>query len=143
MTLINPNQQPDFLSVVEKQMQLTEAQGMAIRGLVDGIKQMHLDVTEKVEEVQMMVQEVRDSVTLTDAECYQLQDAVRIRSITLTKDRYKETDGKFNETVGEYRRMIWSKLKVLFSVAKYSHIRRIDFDDSIYFVKDFRPEDYI
>ncbi|AOK88561.1 ORF6C domain-containing protein [Paenibacillus polymyxa] len=143
MTLINPNQQPDFLSVVEKQMQLTEAQGMAIRGLVDGIKQMHLDVTEKVEEVQMMVQEVRDSVTLTDAECYQLQDAVRIRSITLTKDRYKETDEKFNETVGKYRRMIWSKLKVLFSVAKYSHIRRIDFDDSIYFVKDFRPEDYI
>ncbi|PNQ80590.1 ORF6C domain-containing protein [Paenibacillus sp. F4] len=143
MTLINPNQQPDFLSVVEKQMQLTEAQGMAIRGLVDGIKQMHLDVTEKVEEVKMMVQEVRDSVTLTDAECYQLQDAVRIRSITLTKDRYKETDGKFNETVGKYRRMIWSKLKVLFSVAKYSHIRRIDFDDSIYFVKEFRPEDYI
>ncbi|MCF2719249.1 ORF6C domain-containing protein [Paenibacillus sp. UKAQ_18] len=143
MTLINPNQQPDFLSVVEKQMQLTEAQGMAIRGLVDGIKQMHLDVTEKVEEVQMMVQEVRDSVTLTDAECYQLQDAVRIRSNALTKDRYKETDGKFNETVGKYRRMIWSKLKIMFSVAKYSHIRRIDYADAIYFVQDFRPEDYI
>lgn len=143
MTLINPNQQPDFLSVVEKQMQLTEAQGMAIRGLVDGIKQMQLDVTEKVEEVQMMVQEVRDSVTLTDAECYQLQDAVRIRSNLLTKDRYKETDGKFNETVGKYRRMIWSKLKIMFSVAKYSHIRRIDYADAIYFVQDFRPEDYI
>ncbi|WKL02449.1 hypothetical protein Q0F98_40910 [Paenibacillus amylolyticus] len=68
MTLINPNQ-TDFLSVVERQMQLTEAQGMAIRGLVDGIRQMQEDVAEKVGEVQMMVQEVRDSVTLTDAEC--------------------------------------------------------------------------
>jgi len=68
MTLMNPNQ-PDFLSVVERQMQLTEAQGMAIRGLVDGIRQMQEDVAEKVGEVQMMVQEVRDSVTLTDAEC--------------------------------------------------------------------------
>jgi uncharacterized protein YoxC len=143
MTLINPNQQPDFLSVVEKQMQLTEAQGMAIRGLVDGIRQMQLDVSEKVEEVQMMVQEVRDSVTLTDAECYQLQAIVRKKSNALTKDRFKETDEKFKDMVGRYRRMIWSKLKDRFSVAKYSHIRRIDFDDAFEFVQEFHPEDYI
>lgn len=142
MTLINPSQ-PDFLSVVERQMQLTEAQGQAIRGLVDGIRQMQMDVTEKVEEVQMMVQEVRDSVTLIDAECYQLQSLVRIKSNALTKDRYKESDEKFNVMVGKYRRMIWSKLKERFEVAKYSHVRRIDFEDSVEFIKEFRPEDYI
>ncbi|PZT51986.1 ORF6C domain-containing protein [Paenibacillus silvae] len=142
MTLINPSQ-PDFLSVVERQMQLTEAQGQAIRGLVDGIRQMQMDVTEKVEEVQMMVQEVRDSVTLTDAECYQLQASVRIKSNALAKDRYKETDEKFKVVVGRYRRMIWSKLKERFEVAKYSHVRRIDFEDAVEFIKEFRPEDYI
>ncbi|MGC5773656.1 ORF6C domain-containing protein [Paenibacillus pabuli] len=142
MTLINPNS-PDFLSVVERQMQLTEAQGMAIRGLVDGIRQMQEDVAEKVGEVQMMVQEVRDSVTLTDAECYQLQSLVRKKSNTLTKDRYKESDEKFKDMVGRYRRMIWSKLKERFEVAKYSHVRRIDFDDAVDFIKEFRPEDYI
>lgn len=142
MTLMNPNQ-PDFLSVVERQMQLTEAQGMAIRDLVDGIRQMQEDVAEKVGEVQMMVQEVRDSVTLTDAECYQLQSLVRIKSNALTKDRYKESDEKFKDMVGRYRRMIWSKLKDQFEVAKYSHVRRIDFDDSVEFIKEFRPEDYI
>ncbi|MDK8188826.1 ORF6C domain-containing protein [Paenibacillus sp. UMB7766-LJ446] len=142
MTLMNPNQ-PDFLSVVERQMQLTEAQGMAIRGLVDGIRQMQEDVAEKVGEVQMLVQEVRDSVTLTDAECYQLQSLVRIKSNALTKDRYKESDEKFKDMVGRYRRMIWSKLKDRFEVAKYSHVRRIDFDDAVDFIKEFRPEDYI
>lgn len=142
MTLMNPNQ-PDFLSVVERQMQLTEAQGMAIRGLVDGIRQMQEDVAEKVGEVQMLVQEVRDSVTLTDAECYQLQSLVRIKSNALTKDRYKESDEKFKDMVGRYRRMIWSKLKDRFEVAKYSHVRRIDFDDAVEFIKEFRPEDYI
>lgn len=142
MTLMNPNQ-PDFLSVVERQMQLTEAQGMAIRGLVDGIRQMQEDVAEKVGEVQMMVQEVRDSVTLTDAECYQLQSLVRKKSNALTKDRYKESDEKFKDMVGRYRRMIWSKLKERFEVAKYSHVRRIDFDDAVDFIKEFRPEDYI
>ncbi|ETT30689.1 hypothetical protein C161_27333 [Paenibacillus sp. FSL R5-192] len=141
-TLMNSNQ-PDFLSVVERQMQLTEAQGMAIRGLVDGIRQMQEDVAEKVGEVQMMVQEVRDSVTLTDAECYQLQSLVRKKSNALTKDRYKESDEKFKDLVGRYRRMVWSKLKDRFEVAKYSHVRRIDFDDAVEFIKEFRPEDYI
>lgn len=142
MTLMNPNQ-PDYLTIVERQLQLTEAQGVAIRGLWDGMKQMQEDVAEKVGEVQMMVQEVRDSVTLTDAECYQLQSLVRKKSNGLTKDRYKESDEKFKDMVGRYRRMIWSKLKERFEVAKYSHVRRIDFDDAVDFIKEFRPEDYI
>ncbi|WP_127549769.1 ORF6C domain-containing protein [Paenibacillus amylolyticus] len=142
MTLMNPNQ-PDYLTIVERQLQLTEAQGVAIRGLWDGMKQMQDDVAEKVGEVQMMVQEVRDSVTLTDAECYQLQSLVRKKSNGLTKDRYKESDEKFKDMVGRYRRMIWSKLKERFEVAKYSHVRRIDFDDAVEFIKEFRPEDYI
>lgn len=141
MTLI-PNQ-PDYLTIVERQLQLTEAQRVAIRGLWDGMKQMQDDVAEKVGEVQMMVQEVRDSVTLTDAECYQLQSLVRKKSNGLTKDRYKESDEKFKDMVGRYRRMIWSKLKERFEVAKYSHVRRIDFDDAVDFIKEFRPEDYI
>lgn len=136
-------EQADYLPVIEKQLQLTEQQGAAIRMLFDGLKQMHTDMTEKVEEVQIMVQEVRDSVTLNDTECYQLQNAVRLKSNELTKHRYKESDENFKDMVGRYRRMIWSKMKERFEVAKYSHIRRIDFDDSIDFVRNFRPEDYI
>lgn len=136
-------EQADYFPVIERQLQLTEQQGAAIRMLFDGMKQMHLDMTEKVEEVQFMVQEVRDSVTLTDTECFQLQQAVRIKSNELTKHRYKDSDENYKDMVGRYRRMIWSKLKERFEVAKYSHIRRIDFDDSVDFVRNFRPEDYI
>lgn len=133
----------DLMAVVEKQLQLTESQGAAVRTLFEGMKQMQEDVTEKFEEVQIMVQEVRDSVTLTDTECYHLQHAVRITSSKLTKDRYKESDENFKTLVGKYRRMIWSRLKDHFQVAKYSHIRRIEYDDAISFVEDFKPEDYI
>ncbi|MNW38770.1 ORF6C domain protein [compost metagenome] len=136
-------EQTDYFPVIERQLQLTEQQGAAIRMLFDGMKQIHSDMTEKVEEVQIMVQEVRDSVTLTDAECYQLQHAVRLKSNELTKHRYKESDEDYKAMVGRYRRMIWSKMKERFEVAKYSHIRRIDFNDSVDFVRDFRPEDYI
>ncbi|MCL6605521.1 MAG: ORF6C domain-containing protein [Paenibacillus sp.] len=139
-----------ILGFVEKQLNLTEQQGAAIRMLFEGMKRMNDDMTEKqvvmdekVEEVQMMVQEVRDSITLTDEECYRMQQAVISRTNELTKHRFKSADVKFKDMVGRYRRLIWSKLKERFSVAKYSHIRRIDFEDAIEFVQFFQPEDYI
>jgi len=133
----------ELLSLAEEQLKLGEQQGAALRMLFNGMKQMQEDVSEKFEEVQVMVQEVRDSVTLTDRECYDLQHVVQIRSGKLTKDRFKETDGDFKAMVGKYRRLMWSKLKEHFEVARYSHIRRVDFEDAIHFVQSFRPEDYI
>lgn len=147
MSLMN---QGNMLAMLETQLKQSEAQGTAVRMMFEEMKSMHenmqemkLDVNEKFEECQIMVQEVRDSVTLIDAECDQMQDAVRLKSNELTKHRYKDSDLKFKEMVGRYRRMIWSKLKEQFSVAKYSHLRRIDFDDAIEFVQKFQPEDYM
>lgn len=147
MTLVSTQ---DLFGMLEHQLNLTEKQGTAIRFLFEGMKKMNDEmsekearVNEKVEDMQMMVQEVRDSVTLTDQECYQMQQAVKLKTNELTKHRYKESDMKFNQMVGKYRRLIWSKMKERFEVAKYSHIRRIDFADAIEFVQNFLPEDYI
>ncbi|MDH6373579.1 hypothetical protein M2444_005411 [Paenibacillus sp. PastF-3] len=133
----------EILAVVGQQLQLSEQQGAAVRMLFDGMVAIKTEMAEDKEEMKMMVQEVRDSVTLIDAECDQMQQAVRVKSNELTKHRFKDSDMKFKEMVGRYRRMIWSKLKENFSVAKYSHLRRIDFDDAIEFVRNFQPEDYI
>jgi len=150
MSFANQPSFSDYLPAIEQHLQLTESQGTAIRMLFEGIRQMRDDVTEKVgqahekvEEMQIMVQEVRDSVTLTNAECKFLQIAVAIRSTQLTKDRYTEDDKSFSGTVGKYRRMIWSKLKAKYNVPCYNCIRRIDYDDALEFAKNFRPEDYI
>ncbi|ASA20904.1 ORF6C domain-containing protein [Paenibacillus donghaensis] len=132
-----------ILAVVGQQLQWSEQQGAAVRMLFEAMGAMKTEMAEDKEEMKMMVQEVRDSVTLIDAECDQMQTAVRLRSNELTKHRFKDSDMKFKEMVGKYRRMIWSRLKEHFSVAKYSHIRRIDFDDAIDFVRNFQPEDYI
>ncbi|MHA6530229.1 ORF6C domain-containing protein [Paenibacillus sp. BAC0078] len=147
MSLVN---QGNMLAMLENQLKQLDAQGTTNRMMLEEMKSMHenmtemkLDMNEKFEGCQIMVQEVRDSITLIDAECDQMQTAVRTRSIELAKHRFKDSDLKFNEVVGKYRRKIWSKLKEHFSVAKYSHIRRIDFDDAIDFVKNFQPEDYM
>jgi uncharacterized protein YoxC len=143
MSLANQPNSTDYLQVIERTLQMTEQQGAAIRMLLDGINQVRVDVNERVEEVQIMVQEVRDSVVLIDQECYTIQKSVHAKSIELTKDRFKESNEEFKTVVGQYRRMIWSKLKVRFEVARYPHIRRIDYLDAVHFVQSFRPEDYI
>ncbi|GGF73271.1 hypothetical protein GCM10010912_18110 [Paenibacillus albidus] len=133
----------ELLAVVGQQLQMTEQQGAALRMMFEGLGSIRAEIIEHKEDVQMMLQEVRDSVTLTDAECYQVQQAVKLKTAELTKHRFKESDLKFNEMVGKYRRLIWSKLKQRFEVAKYSHVRRIDFADAIEFIQFFQPEDYI
>jgi uncharacterized protein YoxC len=143
MSLANEPTVKDFLPMFEQQLQVSEQQGAALRILFEGIRQMRDDVNEKVEEVQIMVQEVRDSVVLNDHESFQVRMAVHSKSNELTKHRFNDADGEFKAVVGRHRRLIWSKLKERFEVAKYSHIRRIDFHDAVEFVQSFRPEDYI
>ena len=135
--------QMELFSIVEKQNERQKAQGKTIDAMIISMKKMYDDFSKKFSQVEEMVQEVRDSVTLTDAECYDLQCAVHSRSILLTKDRYNEAEEKFSVVVGKYRRLIWSKLKQHFSVARYTHIRRVDFQKAMDFVRNFQPEDYL
>ena len=132
-----------MFSILELQLQRQDEQGKAIHSMFDGMKSMYSDFSTKYEVMSEMVQEVRDSVTLNNAECTMMQKAVATKSISLTKDRYSEEDEPFKNVVGKHRRMIWKQLKEKFNVPKYNCIRRIDYDDAIIFVNTFRPEDYI
>lgn len=133
----------EMFSMIEHQLKMTEQQGTALRMLFQGMQQMQEDVTMKYEETQIMVQEVRDSITLIDREQFELQEVVRKKSYELAKRIHMDGGDKYRELVGKYRRMMWSKLKERFEVARYSHIRRIEFDDALDFAKNFCPEDYI
>lgn len=114
-----------------------------IRTIRDEVNEVKQQVGKQFEQMTEMVQEVRDSVTLMNAECDQLHAAVATKSNSLTRDRYSEEDGSFKKVVGSYRRMIWKKLKEQYNVPKYNCIRRIDFEAAVEFVNGFRPEDYI
>lgn len=99
-------------------------------------------VNEKYEVMTVMVAEVRDDIKLRDNESFTLQQSVFKKSVELANNNHEETDQNFKKTIGGYRRLIWSKLKIHFEVSKYTHIRRIDFQDALVFVSSFKPEDY-
>lgn len=129
--------------ILEKQIERQDEQGKAIRTMFDSMKSMYSEFTTGMAHMQTMVQEVRDTVTLTNAECTLIHSEVATKSFSLAKDRYNEEDGDFKAVVGKYRRMIWKQLKEKFDVPKYNCIRRIDFKEAIQFVSNFRPENFI
>ncbi|MEO3947670.1 ORF6C domain-containing protein [Gorillibacterium sp. CAU 1737] len=141
------NQERQVFSIIQpilqKQLERQDEQGKALRSMYEGITAMYGEITENMAEMRQMVQEVRDSTTLTDTECYDLQSAVATKSIQLTKDRIHEEEADFPKIVGKYRWMIWKHLKRRYHVPKYNHIRRIDHMGALSFVQGFRPEDYI
>lgn len=137
------SEQRQVYSFLQKALDQQTQQANALQVMLNRMIEIEQHVDEKFGEITVMVQEVRDSVTLTNQECYELQSAVALKSIQLTKDRYNEEEGDFNKVVGKYRRMIWKQLKNKFNVPRYNCIRRIDFDEAITFVFDFKPEDYL
>jgi ABC-type Fe2+-enterobactin transport system substrate-binding protein len=136
-------EQKQVYSFLQKSLDNQSQQNQAMQVMLQKMMDIEVNVEEKFEQMTGMVQEVRDSVVLMNGECTMLQSEVATKSNKLAKDRYNEAEGKFSKVVGIYRRTIWKSLKDKYDVPKYNCIRRIDFEDAMGFVQDFRPEDYM
>lgn len=132
-----------IFSILEAQLKRQDEQGQTIHTMFDSIKLMYGEFTQGMADMKVMVQEVRDSVTLINAECDLMQSAVASKSINLTKDRYTEEQDAFPKVVGKYRRLIWSQLKKQYGVPKYNCLRRVDYQGAIDFISNFRVEDFM
>lgn len=126
----------EFYSILQKSLDRDQL-------ILNRMLKIEKNVEEKFTSMVAMLHRVEDSVTLIDAECYDLKTAVFKRSVDLTKDRYSQEDDEFPKVVGKHRRLIWKKLKEKFKAARYTHIRRIDFEEAMEFVNTFRIEDHI
>jgi hypothetical protein len=128
---------------LQKSLESQEQSNKSLQLMLNRMMNIENNVNERFVEMTEMVQEVRDSVCLTNAECSMLHSAVASKSTSLAKDRYEDEDMEFRKVVGKYRRMIWKQLKRKFDVPKYNCIRRIDFQEAIQFAGKFKPEDFI
>jgi chromosome segregation ATPase len=148
-----PAEQKQVYSFLQKSIERQDEQGNLLRAMVGqmlqieaNVKQVEEKVEQKYTEMSSLVQKVSDSVTLTDAECFQLQSKVHTLSIELAKEYFgnEETDRKtFSDQVGKFRRGVWKLVKTKFSVARYSHIRRIDFDEVAAYVGTIGMKDFV
>jgi hypothetical protein len=140
---LQPSSNKQIFSILEAQLKRQDEQGQTIHTMFDSVKMMYGEFTQGMADMKVMVQEVRDSVTLTNSECDLMQSAVASKSINLTKDRFAEEEDSFPKVVGKHRRMIWSQLKKKYGVPKYNCVRRIDFQGAMDFISNFRVEDFM
>jgi len=123
-----------------------QEQGQQMLSILDEVQKIKGDVNEKFTEMSVMVQEVRDSVTLTYEEQKELQSKVFSASIGFAKeslDGEEVSREEFSKIVGKFRRSIWKKLKELMNVPRYPSIRRVDYKNSIEFVDSLRMKDFL
>lgn len=138
---------------LQKLLERQDEQGGIMRVMLEqmvqiesNVKQIEENVEMKFGEMSKMVKEVRESITLTDAECYELQHAVHSKSVELVKTYLNGDDvpkEEFSKLVGKFRRLIWKKVKERYQVARYTHIRRIDFSDAMNFVSGITLSDFV
>jgi len=147
----------NVVEIVERSIENSENQLSAMKAMLEQVKLISNetklvsekvyvlanDVSEAKKEISQFEKEFKDTNRLLPSEIDELFMSVVDKSTELAKVRNHEEDEKFTKIVGKYRKMIWSKLKKRFGVSKYIHIKRVDFEPCMEFIKSFNPEDYI
>lgn len=137
------SEQKQVYSFLQKSIESQREQGNAMEIMLNRMMEIENGVNETAAEISILAKQIKDENRLLPAEIDDLFMAVLSKSTELAKVRHNEEDEKFTKIVGKYRKNIWSKMKKKFGTSKYIHTKRIDFQPSLDFVKNFDPEDYI
>lgn len=105
--------------------------------IVKEMQVMKEDMTKIHSEIKQDVQELRDTITLTDSERSNLQSAVQSKANELTKDLFKKevSDDLFLMKSGHFRSVIYKRIKETFNITSYFKVRRIDFKHAMQVVE--------
>lgn len=140
------NQVKKPMDLIKYNIERQQEQGQQMLTILSEVQEIKSDVNDKFSEMSVMVQEVRDSVTLTYEEQKELQSTVFSISNAFAKeslDGEQVSREEFSKLVGQFRRSIWKKLKELMNVPRYPSIRRVDYDDALEFVHSLKMKDFL
>jgi hypothetical protein len=136
------------MEIIKFSLETQNKQGQALVAIINHVEGIKSDVDEKFSEMSVMLQEVKDSVTLSYEEQKKLQSTVFKTSVDLTKQSFEATlleptKEEFLKEVGSFRRAIWKKLKDKYDVPRYTSLRRVDYQYAIDFVNSLTMKDFL
>lgn len=117
-------------------LQRQNEQGNALVKVIEKVEEMESNVNEKYEKtnealgnMQDMLQEVNNRVTLEDEDARQIKSIVGKKAAAIAKEKYPDLinyGAEYRELIGYARRTVYKKLKQHFNVTKYTSIRHVD-----------------
>lgn len=134
---------PPVYAIIQQQLEAQRQQTEMMQAMLNNMQTIEERVTEAYGQISNLHKQITDENRLMPGEIDDLYQAVVDKSTELAKKNYSEEEDVFTKIVGKYRKCIWSKMKKRFGVSKYIHIRRIDFDEAMQFVRSFRPEEHL
>lgn len=126
------------LEVLKHSLQTQNEQGKALIAVIERVEQVETNVNKKYEQINEVVEEVRNRVHLEEADANRIKSIVSSKAHAVSKVKYPNTDSfraEYLELVGYARREVYKRLKTHFNVTKYTAIRHVDRESAINFVE--------
>jgi ORF6C domain len=125
---------------------IIQSQINASQMMLNEIRQIKHDVVKIETNVATMFQELKDSITINDAERSVLQSIVRGEAYRAAKKyvlgnsamhakKGSAEEAQIREMAGFGMRYLWKRLKDKYDVACYHHVRRVDFEEAKRFLE--------
>lgn len=142
-----PELQKETYQFLRVSLEKSKAQDAALEAVINRMQQIELNVLAVRDEVADVLKQVKDSVYLYYEEQKQLQSIVKRQANEFASAYYSQEGVPWGERVdygaeireasGYAERSQWKALKDRYEVTRYSSIRRVDFEASKQFLKDF------
>lgn len=133
------------LSAIKFSLQQQTKQSEAIQQLIDTILEVKDDVSDMKQSITKDVQELRDSITLNEVECLELQGAAFAKAKQLANEYFagdNVSSNLFLSKYGQFLRLVYKHLKTTFNIRKYVFVRRIDFIKALNYVSNIDLTDF-
>lgn len=112
------------LSALSFTLQRQDEQSKVLQEVIATVIETKDEIVDIRQEIKEDVQELRDSITLNERECLDMQAAVYSKALTFTKLYYhdsKPSTNLFLSKVGQFRRLIWMKVREEYNTRKIRH----------------------
>lgn len=129
------------LNALSFTLQRQDEQSKVLQEVIATVIETKDEIVDIRQEIKKDVQDLRDSITLNEKECLDMQSEVFAKALTFANLYYhdgKPSTNLFMSKVGQFRHLIWKKLKEKYKTRKYVMIRRIDYKEAMDFIKSIR-----
>ena len=132
------------MEVIRFNLKRQNEQADALIEVIDRVEKSESNVNDKFSKMSVMLDDVKDSVTIYYDEQKQLQSIVSKKANRFAKDYYDYDENygaEIRELAGYAIRIQWKLLKERFRLARYTSLRRVDFEDGKEFLGNIQLND--
>lgn len=138
-TALAINSSENVLAMVKKTMGMQTETAQNLILVIEHIEKAEERIDGKIEAVEDLIEEVKNTIVLSNGEAVMLQNAVNKKALSFTQAFFDEVKQEhdsnlFLSKLGQFRGVVYRLLKKRFNATRYTTILHVDFKMAMAFV---------